>query len=65
MRRMAYTFLSGMGSVVVLDSVAAVVVDDALLPIMPVADFLPPDVGFHFDEELSSEEGHDCLPPVV
>lgn len=52
-------FLSGKCFVVVLDSVAALVGADAVLLVMPFADFLPPDAGFHFDRELSSEEGHD------
>lgn len=43
--RMAYTSLSGNESVVVLDSVAALIVADAVLLVVPAADFLPPDVG--------------------
>lgn len=46
MRRMAHTFLSGKGSVVVAD---------AVLLVVAVADFLPPGVGFHFDGEAMIE----------
>lgn len=56
---MAYTFLSGKEIVVVLDSGVALVVAETVLLVVPVANFLPPDVGCHFDGEPFSGEGHD------
>lgn len=55
MRRMAYTFLSGKWFIVELGSAAALVAVNTVLLVVPAADLLPPNVGFHFDGDIFSE----------